>query len=128
MPVGGEPVAGPSVAPADAPPSTCKSAGQREFSRGAGAATTARLVHPLTLSFTDGALEAAFAARSTAEAVPIVRLFCTILPILFCLHIFAYPTVAPMSASASIATLGVQYWMKLSTGDLARFSWNWCAM
>ena len=89
-----------------------------------------RLVHPVTLSFADGALERAFAAHTFMESYSLFVATFIVFATLFGLVVIATPASWPVAAApacTAVAGLGLRAWLH-GFADQARahsrFSWG----
>jgi hypothetical protein len=89
-------------------------------------------VNPLTMRFSDGALERAYAARAFSESYPTVVPACLVLAVLFSLLNLAVPAILPISVTLSAllwTLLGMRTWMHRDADQASariRFAWCWC--
>ena len=98
-------------------------------------APAARLVHPLTLRFSDGNLERAYAARSFGESYPVVVAFCLAFSVLTLLLAWSSPTTLPASVTAAAGLLSLlayrarlAYRAKDQATARSRFAWAWASV
>ena len=98
------------------------------------AAAVMRLVHPLTLRFSNGALESAYAARAFSESYPIAAVFCLSLSALCLLLAVAAPGLgitATVTAFVTLAGLGLRALLHRAADQASaalRFAWAWCGL
>jgi hypothetical protein len=92
------------------------------------------LVHPLTLRFSNAALEPAYLGRAFAESFPIFVGFCVEFVILLGLWATVLPGVrefAVFAASVFTTLLGARAWLhhyKCQERAASHFAWGWSAL
>ena len=95
-------------------------------------AAALRMVHPLTLRFSNGELERAYATRKFPESYPMLLASCLVLAFLFVLHAAAYPMLRHLSFCGMAIVLGLLGIRRVlhNMSDQARanalFSWGTC--